>query len=200
MSEESNAIVYSKNVIEMVTVAKEYTAFLERASEYGHADFLNHTQKLLPLIYLKGCLLPEPDYACEEEEVEQFVSETDWTFISNSISEVLGSNDDFYEVFSEQLFDTEGGEQLSISEMLADIYQDLKNFIELYRFGNEESILDALFVLKQSFSEYWGFKTTIALKAVHRVIYFGAIEEDELDSESDDKGTFFQKYKDSHLK
>lgn len=198
MSEEPNAIIYSKNVIEMVTVAKEYTAFLERAGSYELADFLNHAQKLLPLLYLKGSLLPEIDLH-NENEVERFVSETDWTFIRNNVAEILGNTDDFYEVYNEQLFDTEGGEQLSISEMLADIYQDLKDFIELYRFGNEESINDALFELKQNFAEYWGFKTVIALKAIHRVVYFGNREEEESDNSSE-KDNFFQRFQDSHLK
>ncbi|WP_052181093.1 DUF5063 domain-containing protein [Alistipes sp. ZOR0009] len=199
MSEESNAIIYSKNVVEMVTLAKEYTAFLERAGEYEAADFLSHAQKLLPLIYLKGSLLPEVEQQYEEE-VERFVSETDWTFIRNNIAEILGNTDDFYEVYNEQLFDTEGGEQLSISEMLADIYQDLKDFIELYRFGNPDSINDALYELKHNFAEYWGFKSIIALKAIHRVFFFGNQSEEDDEDSDNSKGGFFQRFQDSHLK
>jgi hypothetical protein len=196
MSDQSNALIYSKNVVEVVTLAKEYTAFLERADEFTQHDFLAHAQKLLPLIYLKGCLLPEVEQL-NDEEVEKFVSETDWTFIRNSIADILADKDDFYEVYNEQLFDTEGGEQLSISEMLADIYQDLKDFIELYRFGNEESINDALFELKSNFAEYWGFKSVIALKAIHRALYFGA-EVDENDDAPKPNGGFFDRFQDSH--
>ena len=41
--------------------------------EFDQYEFLNHAQKLLPLIYLKGCLLPEVDQLFDEE-VEKFVS------------------------------------------------------------------------------------------------------------------------------
>lgn len=196
MSEQQNALIYSKNVVEVVTLAKEYTAFLERAGDYDQYDFLCHAQKLLPLIYLKGCLLPDVEQLFDEE-VEKFVSETDWTYIRNSVAELLGDRDDFYEVYTDKLFDTEGGEQLSISEMLADIYQDLKDFVELYRFGNEESINDALYELKNNFTEYWGFKSVIALKAIHRAIYFGTKTEDDEDAPAQ-KGNFFDRFQDSH--
>jgi hypothetical protein len=195
MSEQPNALIYSKNVLEMVTLAKEYSAFMERAAEFERNDFLARAQKLLPLIYIKGCLLPDVEQLYDEE-VEKFVSETDWTFIRNNVADILGDKDDFYEVYSEQLFDTEGGEQLSISEMLTDIYQDLKDFIEIYRFGNEEGINGALYELKSSFAEYWGFKSVIALKAIHRVVYFGQDEFD--DSSPSDVPTFFGRFQDSH--
>lgn len=198
MSEQSNALIYSKNVIEMVTLAKEYTAFLERASEFEADDFLSRSQKLLPLIYLKGSLLPDVEQLYEEE-VEKFVSETDWTFVRNAIAELLTSRDDFYEIQSELLFDTEGGEQLSISEMMADIYQDLKDFIELYRFGNEESINDALYELKQNFADYWGYKAVIALKAIHKAIYFTNRLDDEDEShDTSNQNSFFNRFQDSH--
>lgn len=196
MSEQPNALIYSKNVVEIVTLAKEFTAFLERAAEFEQHEFLSRAQKLLPLIYLKGALLPDVE-PLFDEEVEKFVSETDWTYIRNGIASILGDKDDFYEVFSEKLFDTEGGEQLSISEMLADIYQDLKDFIELYRFGNEEGINGALYELKSTFHEYWGFKAVIALKAIHRAIYF----ESELDDDAEAparNGGFFDRFQDSH--
>jgi hypothetical protein len=196
MSEQPDALIYSKNVVEVVTLAKEFTAFLERAGEFEQHDFLLHAQKLLPLIYLKGCLLPDVE-PLFDEEVEKFVSETDWTYIRNGVAELLGDKDDFYEVLTDKLFDTEGGEQLTISEMLADIYQDLKDFIELYRFGNEESINDALYELKSSFAEYWGFKAVIALKAIHRAIYFGA--DPDVDPDAPAQGeNFFGRFQDSH--
>jgi hypothetical protein len=196
MSEQQNALIYSKNVVEVVTLAKEYTAFLERAAEYEQYEFLTHAQKLLPLIYLKGCLLPDVEQLFDEE-VEKFVSETDWTYIRNNVAELLGDRDDFYEVYTDKLFDTEGGEQFSISEMLADIYQDLKDFLELYRFGNEESINDALYELKNNFTEYWGYKSVIALKAIHRAIYFGTEKEDDEETQAP-KGSFFDRFQDSH--
>ena len=65
------------------------------------------------------------------------------------------------------------------------------------RFGNEESINDALYELKNSFAEYWGYKSVIALKAIHRVVYFSSEMEDEEDV-SEQRGSFFNRFQDSH--
>ena len=55
---------YSKEVIEFVTVAKEFCGYLESAQEEERNDFLSKVQKFIPLIYLKGSLLPN----CESDE------------------------------------------------------------------------------------------------------------------------------------
>jgi len=51
-----NNLVYSKNVIELITVANEFCSFLERSEDLETDDFLGRLQKLLPLLYLKASL------------------------------------------------------------------------------------------------------------------------------------------------
>ena len=43
-------IVYSKNVIEFVTVAAETCLFLEHAAEFPRTDFIQKSIKILPLV------------------------------------------------------------------------------------------------------------------------------------------------------
>ena len=54
-------IVYSKNVIEFVTVAAETCLFLEHAADLSRPDFIQKSVKMLPLLYLKASLLEIPE-------------------------------------------------------------------------------------------------------------------------------------------
>ena len=68
MSEEGlNNLVYSKNVIELITVANEFCSFLEHSEDMETSDFLGRLQKMLPLLYLKASLLPEFEMEADDE-------------------------------------------------------------------------------------------------------------------------------------
>ena len=51
--------VYSRTVLELLTVANEYCLFLEKAEGYDRLDILLFLQKICPLIYIKASLLPD---------------------------------------------------------------------------------------------------------------------------------------------
>ena len=70
-------IVYSKKVIEFVTVAAETCLFLEHANEFTKTDFVQKLVKLLPLLYMNASLLDIPDPVFEEIP-ERFVNEEDY--------------------------------------------------------------------------------------------------------------------------
>ena len=71
---------------------------------------------------------------------------------------------------------------------MADIYQDLKDFLLLYQTGTPEVMNDALWECRMNFENFWGQKLTNSLRAIHRFIYSGEeIAKTEEDTEADDK-------------
>ena len=66
--------IYSKNIIEFVTVSAEYCAFIERVPELEKEEFLDKIIKILPLLYLKATLLtpeePEEDGNVKKNAVD----------------------------------------------------------------------------------------------------------------------------------
>ena len=50
---------FSRQVLEMLTVANEFCLFLEKADEYSKEFILSYLQKVCPLIYIKASLMPE---------------------------------------------------------------------------------------------------------------------------------------------
>ena len=66
----------------------------------------------------------------------------------------------------------------TISEDLADIYQDLKDFISVFQIGFNITMNDSLFLCKEHFAEFWGQRLVNALKALHDIKY-GRIDDDD---------------------
>ena len=167
---ERNERVYQKDALEFVTVAAEYCNLLETIDGYGRKQFVETMQKLLALLYLKAVQL-EPLEAVFDSPVEKFVTEEEWIAIKNKVSIRLGAFDQFVEVneTDTQLLDEETN--VALSECFADIYQDLSDFVELYRNGSVEIMNDALWECRQSFHQYWGPRLLSIMQAFHSILF-----------------------------
>lgn len=177
-----HSVIYSKNVVEFVTVAGEYCATIEQVTRHSAEENLGKLQKILPLLYLKASLLPAVEQQMEEE-LEKFVSELDYNTLHQKWLGQLGEHDDFYEVFDPNIQFGSETVTASVSENLMDIYQDLKEFITSYSIGNEDVMNDALAECTFHFNEFWGQQLVNVLRAVHMLLAsgvdFGDVETDE---------------------
>ena len=170
MEEETSHIVYSVNVIEFVTVANEYCATLEIMDDLNRKDFVYKMQKIFPLLYLKASLLPETEDMLEDEP-EKFVAEDDYNYLYRKLLAKLGEHDSYLEVFDPLMQYSEEPLEGSLAENMADIYQDLKDFIISYRMGTVEVMNDALWVCRNNFKEYWGQRLVNGLRALHNLTF-----------------------------
>lgn len=152
--------IYSKNAVEFVTVALEYCAYLENPAGKTRETFAGVMQKILPLLYLKTAMVEKP-LPYSGDDPATYVSEELYAAIQKSARELLGAGDDYFD----------GEEAASISETLADIYQDLKDFTECYRAGQRESSEAALYNCLDNFETYWGRKLISALAPIHDIVY-----------------------------
>ncbi|MCU4155452.1 DUF5063 domain-containing protein [Carboxylicivirga sp. A043] len=170
MEESFEHIVYSKNVIEFVTVAKEYCTFLETADEINRKQFVTVATRIIPLLYLKASVLPkvEPEL---EETIEKTVDEMTYAQIQEGVTAKLGRFNDYLEVFNTDMQRSDTPVIAFIGEDMADIYQDLKDFISAYRLGVTEIMNDALAEVVTNFELYWGQRMVNTLRALHAVLH-----------------------------
>jgi hypothetical protein len=164
--------VYSRNVVEFVAVANEFCKYTEHASELKGDELLKILQRILPLLYLKASLLPQLNPFFEDGN-EKFVTESDWTEIQDTLLEKFGTANDYLEVFDERMTDSEGPVISTISENMADIYQDIKDFLLLYQTGTVEVMNDAVWECRMNFENFWGQKLVNSMRAIHRFLYSG---------------------------
>jgi hypothetical protein len=164
--------VYSRNVIEFVAVANEFCKYTEHASELKGDELLKILQRILPLMYLKASLLPQMNPFFEEGN-EKFVTESAWIGIHETLKEKFGTANDYLEVFDEKINESEGPVISGISENMADIYQDIKDFLLLYQTGTAEVMNDAVWECRMNFENFWGQKLVNSMRAIHKFIYSG---------------------------
>lgn len=182
MKKESQ-VIFDRNAVEFVTVAAEFCAFLERAEGMQREKFVDTTLKILPLLYLKASMLP-PVEMLGEESPETYVTEEIYEILRMNISYILAEKDDYLEVFLPEMAYSDTPIKKTISEDLADIYQDIKDFIFVFQLGFNETMNDALYICKENFGDLWGQKLVNTLRALHDVKYN---QEDEMDSYESEK-------------
>lgn len=161
--------VASRQVLEMLTVANDFCLFLEREDDISKENLLKYLQKVLPLIYLKASLLPDIEVT-DEEAIEHYVTEEQWEVLFNIIRNTLGKDDEYYMIdpveHSQQ--DPVKG---SIAENIADIFQDLKDFVILYQKPMLAFKENAVRDCRHLFETRYGYRVVNAHKAIHYLLF-----------------------------
>ncbi len=165
MTDKIDEPAYSIPVIEMLKVANEYCLFIERIEKFPSDELYPFIQKLTPLMYLKGSLLP--DIIVDEPEAnERFLTAEQWENTFGELRNKFADNDEFW------ILDLEGPDETnpikaSISELLADIYQDMKDFVLLYQKEGRAAKQNAASECKFLFFSHWGIRIIDLLKVIH---------------------------------
>ncbi len=157
-------------ISEFYVSANEYCKMLEYTSDYDKDNFLSTAQKIASLVYLKASLLPKSEEFFEGE-LEQFVQEEDWIYIKNNVSDVLESSDVLIEVSLPEGIDPDNTEDMRLSDVFADVYQDLKNFVSFYEIAKQQDLKYALYDCINNFEQLWGQKLLSILITIHNILY-----------------------------
>jgi hypothetical protein len=162
----------SPQSIEFITVGLAYCTSLETEIPDNTSTYIATLSKILPLLYVKASLVETND-ADMYEEVEKFVTEHDYIFIREKIASIFGSNDNYLDVSDE----VDTPIMLSISEDLADVYQDVKDVVMNAKMSSPEVVAMAINECIGNFQHYWGQKLLNALKQIHKLVYSAEIDE-----------------------
>lgn len=195
MKKESQ-VIFDRNVVEFVTVAAEFCKFMEQAEGAKRSSFIDTSLKILPLLYLKTSMLPE----CKtigDEAPETFVTEETYEILRMNFASILAEKDDYLDVFVSDMKYSDQPITKFISEDLADIYQDIKDFIFVFQLGLNETMNDSLAICQENFRLYWGQKLVNTLRALHDAKYAQG-EEVEDDDETEEINNFEEEDNNTH--
>ena len=171
----TNNIVYAPVILDFVTVSVEFCSFLESGKVSNRNEWMLTVLRMLPLLYVKATMLPSVEII-DDDFPETFVSEQDYIRVSNQISSMMGEDNVYLDVFIEDMKYSDRPISSFISEDIADIYQDIRNFVSVYQYGLEETMTSALHICTENFRSYWGQKLVNVLRALHSLVY--KIEDD----------------------
>jgi len=171
MREEDTPVhnfVYSKALVAFVKAANGFCQFLEELKGTEGKAFIAtsvlHLSDLYALFMKAGETEPVFD-----TPPEPTVTETEWSALFHKIAGILGPHNDILRVAAENEFDRSELVTHAISEDMADIYQELRDFTVIYSRGLEELMNDAAWELRVRFAEHWGEKLLRALSALHQL-------------------------------
>jgi len=163
-------VVLSKYTEDFVRTALDYCILMEKTKPDEKKLFVDNMVKVLPLLYLKVSIIPPitEDY---ESELEIKVTEEMYDRVREIIANLLGEDDLYLETFHPDIKLSDSPVAVKISEDLADIYQDLGNFIAVFKNGQKETMNDSLILSIRNFEKYWGQRLVNALRALHFIKY-----------------------------
>jgi len=165
-----NEAILSKQTEDFVRTALEYCVLVEKHSQGKRDFFIDNMIKVLPLLYLKISIIPpiEENY---DSDFGTKVSEEMYNRVENAVSQLLGNDNLYLETFHPDIRLSDSPVAVKISEDLADIYQDLGNFIAVFKNGHKETMNDSLVLCILNFEKYWGQRLLNALRALHYIKY-----------------------------
>ncbi|MEX0980522.1 MAG: DUF5063 domain-containing protein [Bacteroidales bacterium] len=174
--------VYAPEVVEFVKSANAYCEWLEEAGQSGSMAFILSSLQMLSRVYYNFVVIGEMEPVMESNN-EKFVTEQDWSLIYQDVMSLLGKHNEYLRIADDDEFDRSDLVTHKISEDLADIYQDLKNFTLQYRQGIEEIMNDAVWEVMDNFENYWGGKLLNALQALNKLYVSKTDPESDGDSQ-----------------
>ena len=180
MQEEGHSVrnyVYSSEMVEFVKAANACCAFLEQLKGTEGRDFVVDSVRHLSMVYATFLKTGETEPVFESPQ-EPAVTEQEWSALFQRIAMILGPHNDILRVAEEGEFDRSELVNHTISEDLADLYQELRDFTSIYSRGMEELMNDAAWELQEHFAEHWGAKLLRALQALHE-LYTSGIDPSE---------------------
>ena len=165
-----NEVILSKQTEDFVRTSLEFCVLVEKNTQSGREFFIENMIKVLPLLYLKISIIPaiEENY---DSDLSVKVNEEMYNRVENAIGLLLGNDNLYLETFHPDIRLSDSPVAVKVSEDLADIYQDLGNFIAVFKNGQKETMNDSLALCILNFEKYWGQRLLNALRALHHIKY-----------------------------
>lgn len=147
MKDNSPALIF-------IALANDYCKTIHDASTLSKEDFIEAMLKMLPRLYV---IMVEHKVENEPEMdvIGSFVDEDHYNQARESIAVLMGEDDTYLETFMEDMKYSDTPIAASISESLADIYQDMYNFTVTIRDSEGALTQQAMEEMHENFALYW---------------------------------------------
>lgn len=175
----------SPSALSLAGLALEYCRAVSACRDSEPRAFVREMLRYLPRIYVTVMDLrpygegTDPDDEADETgAIYETVTEDLYNSVREDISAVLGENDMYLDTPVEEMRFSDTPVAVSLSEQLADIYQQLADFAATVAQSSPDLMPDILSDLKYRFGEFLAVTVCGALRAAN-YIYFNANLSDE---------------------
>lgn len=158
-------------LLNVVALSNNYCVALENAREAEREDFVIEVLDYLPRLYWEFSDLQTPPSIEEETYLPSYVDEDYYESIRQGVGALMGEEDVFLETFEEDMKYSDTPIAASISESLADIFQDLYNFTAAVRESDGDLLVEAFTLCKENFIASWSQTLCNVLRALNHLRY-----------------------------
>ena len=158
------------NSLAFIAISNEFCSAIENAMEFEKEDFVAKMLKMLPRIYMTVTDI-DIEESNEDYYALPYLDESVYDNLRSQLAALMGEDDVFLETFEEDMKYSDAPVSATISEDLADIYQQLYNFVASVRDVDTEAINSIIITCKEDFASYWGQTLCNVLRALHSVFY-----------------------------
>ncbi len=167
----SHSVLHSKHVVEFLTVSGEFVKFAENPPHQQREQFVSIALKLLSLLYLKALFLEKQEIEQEDENDFEFVSLARYEKVKNKAEQLLGDADVYVALYDTAMMNSQDYVNISLSELWADIFQDIANFSEAMRIGEDNLMRGAVAKCVENFESFWGVRLVTLISHLHRLMF-----------------------------
>ena len=158
------------NELAFIALSNEYCHALEHAGDCESRDqFVAQMLKLLPRLYITIGDIEDDTYC--EAFIDQALEEDVYKIVRERVAQIMAEEDIYLEVFMEDMKYSETPITASVSENLADLYQEFFNLIHSVQEALTETQHEMLCQCKINFINYWGQTLCNVLRALNAIYY-----------------------------
>lgn len=158
------------NELAFIALANEYCQAVENALEYESREgFVSNMLKLLPRLYITMSDLEQDPFS--DAYIEPALDEDVYDLVRGRVAAIMADEDIYLEVFVEDMKYSDTPISASVSENLADLYQEFFNLIHSIQDALTETQHEMLCQCKMNAENYWSQTLCNVLRALNTVYY-----------------------------
>ena len=156
------------NSLTFIALANEYCQTVENIHDFDRNTLVSAMLKLLPRLYIVATDINNPLSAIDVD-IQFALDEQTYEHAREMISTVMAQDDVYLEVFEEDMKYSDTPIAATVSENLADLYQEFFNLIYSVKDADTETQIQLLTLCKENFKEYWGQTLCNVMRALHAI-------------------------------
>ena len=158
------------NILAFIALTNEFCQTMEHADTLDEESFLSSMIRLLPRIYISAFDLEENvDISFSDNFINPSLTEDVYDQVRNQLADLLGEDDVYLEVFVEDMKYSDTPVASSISENLADLYQEFFDFLNAVKDIPTYAQLEIVALCKDNFKSYWAQTLCNVMRALNMI-------------------------------
>lgn len=164
-------LIYSPEALDFIQQSMNYLALLDpKVTPRWTRDTVSECRDTLASIYVAATHLPDLDPFFYYGELEHLVEEEDYERVRRRLVRFFAERDLFPDALHEEMQFSERPINVSLGELLADLFQALADTVWVYRQQNEETMSQSLAEAREGFDHEWGEKIPTVVRRLHRLL------------------------------